>query len=74
MKPTLLKLGVEQSPEHIGQVAILRAKLLDWSCSMQLPECFEYAQSLLTEWRSNPDINPYVKLVITNLSDAKLKP
>ncbi|XP_021952753.1 aminopeptidase N [Folsomia candida] len=58
LEQALLKVGIPDSPDHIGIAAIYRAKLLDWACSMQLPQCYNFAQQLFTEWAANPAINP----------------
>ncbi|CAL8126796.1 unnamed protein product [Orchesella dallaii] len=54
----LAAVGVEESPSRTGALAILRADLLDWACSLGSPVCYEYANVLLAQWQANPNTSP----------------
>ncbi|ODN01106.1 Aminopeptidase N [Orchesella cincta] len=58
----LTAVGVEESPSHTGALAILRADLLDWACSLQSPLCFTYANQLLAQWVDNPNTSPILSV------------
>jgi len=46
----LQKIGVNQIPTELAEIAILRTQLLDYACSLEHELCHETAEKLFSEW------------------------
>ncbi|CAL8126794.1 unnamed protein product [Orchesella dallaii] len=58
LEAALAAVGIEESQSRTGTLAILRADLLDWACSLGSSVCYDYAKLLLAQWQANPNTSP----------------